>query len=67
LLLGPEGGLNGEDLHVLRQWDFATFSLGPRILRGETAALAALAIVQYLSGALQPDPGNATVSSVPAD
>ena len=54
LLLGPEGGLHAEDLRILRQWQFTTFSLGPRILRGETAALAAIAIVQYLAGALQP-------------
>ena len=54
LLLGPEGGLHAEDLDVLRQRNFTTFSLGPKILRGETAALAAMAIVQYLAGALQP-------------
>ena len=54
LFLGPEGGLHEEDLQILRQWHFTTFSLGPRILRGETAALAAIAIVQYLTGALQP-------------
>jgi 16S rRNA (uracil1498-N3)-methyltransferase len=55
LLLGPEGGLHAEDLQVLRHWNFTTFSLGPRILRGETAALAAMAIVQYHAGALQPE------------
>jgi 16S rRNA (uracil1498-N3)-methyltransferase len=54
LLLGPEGGLHDDDLDILRSWQFTTFSLGPRILRGETAALAAIAIVQYLVGALQP-------------
>jgi len=54
LLLGPEGGLHADDLQVLRQWQFTTFSLGPRILRGETAALAATAIVRYLTGGLQP-------------
>ncbi len=58
LLLGPEGGLHAEDLQVLRHWNFATFSLGPRILRGETAALAAMAIVQYHAGALQPAIGH---------
>lgn len=54
LLLGPEGGLHADDLQVLRQAEFTTFSLGPRTLRGETAALAAVSIVQYLAGALQP-------------
>ena len=63
LLLGPEGGLHAEDLRILRQWQFTTFSLGPRILRGETAALAAIAIVQYLAGALQP----AAAVTPPAD
>jgi len=56
VLLGPEGGLHADDIQVLRHWQFATFSLGPRILRGETAALAAMAIVQYLGGALRPAP-----------
>lgn len=54
LFLGPEGGLHAEDLDILRQWRFTTFSLGPRILRGETAALAAMSIIQYLTGTLQP-------------
>lgn len=54
LLLGPEGGLHADDLRTVRQWAFTTFSLGPLILRGETAALAATAIVRYLSGGLQP-------------
>ncbi len=54
LFLGPEGGLHDEDLTVLRQEGFTTFSLGSRILRGETAALAAMAIIQYHTGALQP-------------
>ena len=54
LVLGPEGGLHADDLRVLRQWDCTTFSLGPLILRGETAALAATAIIRYLSGGLEP-------------
>ncbi len=56
VLLGPEGGLHADDLQVLRHWRFSTFSLGPRILRGETAALTAIAIVQYLAGALRSAP-----------
>ncbi|QQG65054.1 RsmE family RNA methyltransferase [Desulfobulbus oligotrophicus] len=54
LVLGPEGGLHAEDLHVLQQWNFTVFSLGRLILRAETAALAATAIVRYLSGGLEP-------------
>ncbi|MDD2463121.1 MAG: RsmE family RNA methyltransferase [Desulfobulbus sp.] len=54
LLLGPEGGLHADEIAVLQERDFSPFSLGPRILRGETAALAAVSIVQYLSCALMP-------------
>jgi len=54
LFLGPEGGLHDEDLQWLHRWGFTTFSLGSKILRGETATLAAIAIVQYLTGTLQP-------------
>lgn len=54
VLLGPEGGLSADDLAVLKEWQFVPFSLGPRILRGETAALAAITIIQYLSGELGP-------------
>ncbi|MDX9834882.1 MAG: RsmE family RNA methyltransferase [Desulfobulbus sp.] len=54
LFLGPEGGLHADDLRMLDELGFTTFSLGPRILRGETATLAAVAIVQYLTGSLRP-------------
>lgn len=54
LFLGPEGGLHADDLHTLGALGFTTFSLGPRILRGETATLAAVAIVQHLTGSLRP-------------
>lgn len=56
LVMGPEGGLHDDDLRVLHQHQFMTFSLGSRILRGETAALAAMAITQYFTGTLQPEP-----------
>jgi len=54
LTLGPEGGLHADEVAALRQQQCAIFSLGPQILRGETAALAAVAIIQYLAGSLQP-------------
>lgn len=57
LFLGPEGGLHNEDLQILQDRQFTTFSLGPRILRAETASLAALSIIQYLAGTLQPAAG----------
>lgn len=50
LLIGPEGGLSEEEIHHSEKMQFKPLSLGPRILRTETAPLAALAILQYLWG-----------------
>jgi 16S rRNA (uracil1498-N3)-methyltransferase len=50
LLVGPEGGIGDGELAQTGQAGFALLSLGPRILRTETAALAALASVQALWG-----------------
>jgi 16S rRNA (uracil1498-N3)-methyltransferase len=51
LLTGPEGGFTNEERRMLRALDFVVpVSLGPRILRAETAAIAALAIVQMQWG-----------------
>ncbi len=50
LLIGPEGGLSNNDLQQARQHGFDGVSLGPRILRTETAPVAALAISQFLWG-----------------
>lgn len=50
-LIGPEGGFCEQELELLRSKPFArAVSLGKRILRAETAALAALACWQALSG-----------------
>jgi 16S rRNA (uracil1498-N3)-methyltransferase len=54
LLLGPEGGLHPEEAEEARAKGFQAVSLGRRILRAETATLAAVAIVQFLTGGLQP-------------
>jgi 16S rRNA (uracil1498-N3)-methyltransferase len=43
LVNGPEGGLSGAEESALLAQGFAPVSLGPRVLRAETAALAALA------------------------
>lgn len=44
LLLGPEGGLEEDERRACREAGFRPASLGPRVLRFETAALAALAV-----------------------
>ena len=44
LVLGPEGGLAAAEEQALRAQGFAPISLGARVLRSETAALAALAL-----------------------
>jgi 16S rRNA (uracil1498-N3)-methyltransferase len=50
LLLGPEGGLSESEVARMQQSGFLPVSMGERILRAETATLAALAIVQFLRG-----------------
>ena len=50
LLVGPEGGLDAEEMSAARLTGFADLSLGPRILRTETAGPAALAALGALHG-----------------
>lgn len=51
LLIGPEGGFSEEERNLLRSRDFVTpIPLGPRILRADTAAVAALAVIQASMG-----------------
>lgn len=51
LLVGPEGGFSSDERQVLRSRPFVTaIPLGPRILRADTAAIAALALVQAALG-----------------
>lgn len=51
VLIGPEGGFARDELDGLRKLPFVTpVGLGPRILRADTAALAALACLQALAG-----------------
>ena len=50
LLSGPEGGFSDRERSLARQAGFTPVRLGPRILRTETAVLAALAVVQSLWG-----------------
>lgn len=47
LLIGPEGGFDGRELDAMHRLPFLTrASLGPRILRAETAAIVGLALLQ---------------------
>ncbi|MAY61080.1 MAG: 16S rRNA (uracil(1498)-N(3))-methyltransferase [Rhizobiales bacterium] len=51
LLVGPEGGFSDEERDMLRAKPFVTaIPLGPRILRADTAAVAALTAVQMICG-----------------
>ena len=50
ILLGPEGGLTPAEIELAGSRGFSLLRLGPRVLRTETAATAALAIVQSLVG-----------------
>ncbi|HIJ85216.1 MAG: 16S rRNA m(3)U-1498 methyltransferase [Magnetococcales bacterium] len=53
LLTGPEGGFSAQEVQLAKdRFDFKTLTLGPRILRAETAALAAVTAVQTLWGDL---------------
>jgi 16S rRNA (uracil1498-N3)-methyltransferase len=50
LVVGPEGGLGERDITALTAAGFSGLRLGPRILRTETAGMAALAALQALHG-----------------
>ncbi|KIZ42230.1 MULTISPECIES: 16S rRNA (uracil(1498)-N(3))-methyltransferase [Rhodopseudomonas] len=51
LLIGPEGGFAAEERDaLLRQPNILRLALGPRIMRADTAAVAALALVQAVVG-----------------
>ncbi len=52
LLVGPEGGISVEEAGAAIDAGWQPVSLGPRVLRAETAAIAAVAIVMHLSGDL---------------
>lgn len=50
LLIGPEGGLSDEEIQQAMGAQFHPLCLGPRILRTETAAIAALSVLQAAIG-----------------
>ena len=50
LLVGPEGGLSDNEIRLAQQAGCSPWTLGPRVLRTETAPLAALSVLQYRWG-----------------
>jgi 16S rRNA (uracil1498-N3)-methyltransferase len=47
VIIGPEGGFSSNEASMAREKGFHAVSLGPNILRTETAAIAALSMVGY--------------------
>ncbi len=56
LLIGPEGGFAEAEIAQIVDYGFQPVHLGPRILRTETAGLAAASILQYVYGDLERAP-----------
>ncbi|MGH1460853.1 MAG: 16S rRNA (uracil(1498)-N(3))-methyltransferase [Neptuniibacter sp.] len=50
LLIGPEGGLSEAEVELALEYGFKPLALGPRVMRTETAPVAALAVLNYLWG-----------------
>ncbi len=50
VFVGPEGGFSDEEVELARAEGAIVFGMGPRVLRAETAAIAAAALVQYELG-----------------
>jgi 16S rRNA (uracil1498-N3)-methyltransferase len=51
-ILGPEGGFSPAEVEAASQEGFITADLGPRILRAETATIAAAVLLQFMFGDL---------------
>jgi 16S rRNA (uracil1498-N3)-methyltransferase len=50
VLIGPEGGFGEDEIALARDHGFQICSIGPRVLRAETAPIAAIAVIQALLG-----------------
>ena len=51
LIIGPEGGFSSDERELLRKQSFTvSISLGPRIMRADTAAVAAMALINAVVG-----------------
>ena len=53
LLIGPEGGLDDDEMLAAQKASYMPVRLGPRVLRTETASVTALSVLQALWGDLQ--------------
>ena len=53
VFVGPEGGFDPEEIDAIRRQGGGVATLGPRILRCETAPLAALTLLMHLSGNME--------------
>ena len=54
VLVGPEGGWTPQEVDEARSQGFTTISLGPHILRTETAAMTIVGLIRYSCGAFDP-------------
>ena len=52
ILIGPEGGFSSKEVEIARKYGFQSVTLGPRLLRTDTAPLAAISILQNRWGDL---------------
>lgn len=50
IIIGPEGGFSSEEIKKIQELKYQTVTLGPRILRTETAGFTAIAVVMYELG-----------------
>lgn len=65
VLVGPEGGFAPREAEAARQAGFLPISIGPRILRTETAGFAVASILQYLYGDLGGAPAGTAPKEIP--
>ena len=54
VFVGPEGGFTEEEVHLARRYGVKPVSLGPRILRAETAGVVAAAVILYAADDMAP-------------
>lgn len=52
ILIGPEGGFSESEIGMAEKKGFLSYSLGPRILRAETACISSCTLIQHILGDL---------------